>query len=80
MGFLQTFGKSNAGKSFAYGNRVNPNGSGALSRQLREGWKRKTEPLAKIRKIFALAQALHEPVGYEQEGCKAHEKAINEIH
>jgi hypothetical protein len=40
----------------------------------------KAEALAEIGEIFAMAQALNEPIGRRQQGGQAHQYAIEEIH
>src|SRR5580704_751711 len=73
---FQSPGESDAGKRFADGNSMNPDSAGPVLWQFAKRWKRKTEALAKIPNVFAMAQALEQPVGYEQQDGKAHKQAV----
>ncbi len=59
---------------------MNPDSPSPVFGQFAERREQKTEPLAKIRKILPVAQPLHQPVRCEQQGCKAHEQAVDKIH
>jgi hypothetical protein len=59
---------------------MNPYSARAVFRQFAQARKRKTKALAKIGKIFAVAQSLHNPVGCEQQGNDAHQQAVDKIH
>ena len=80
VGFLQPPRKSNAGKRLADTHSMNPDRARGMRGQLVE--RRKSEPQAfpKVRDILSVAQSLDEPIGHQQKGREAHEKAINEIH
>jgi len=80
VGVFQAASEGDAGEGFAYGDGVNPDGAGMLHGELFESQNGKAEALAEIGKIFAVAQALNEPIGRRQQGGKAHQKAIEEIH
>jgi hypothetical protein len=51
-----------------------------MSGQLVERRKTESQAFAKVRDILSVAQSLDEPIGHQQKGREAHEKAINEIH
>jgi len=80
IGVLQAAGEGYAGEGFADGDGVNPDGAGVLSGEFFESRNGKAEALAEIGKIFAVAQALDEPIGRGQQGGQAHQYAIEEIH
>jgi hypothetical protein len=51
-----------------------------LGGELLESQNGKTEALAEIGEVFAVAEALDQPIGRRQQGGQAHQKAIEEIH
>ena len=80
VGVLQAASERYAGEGFADGDGVNPDGAGVLSGEFFEFRNGKAEALAEIGKIFAVAQALDEPIGRRQQGGQTHQYAIEEIH
>ena len=80
VGVFQATGESDAGECFTDGDGVNPDGAGMPSREFVESRAGKAETLAEIGEIFAVAQALDEPIGGRKQGGEAHQKAVEEIH
>jgi len=80
VGIFQAARQGYAGEGFADGDGVNPDGAGMLGGKLFESRNGKAEALAEIGEIFAVAQALDEPIGRRQQGGEAHQYAIEEIH
>ena len=80
IGVFQTAGEGYAGEGFTDGDGVNPDGAGMLGGELFESRNGKAETLAEIGEIFAVAEALDEPIGRRQQGGEAHQYAIEEIH
>jgi len=80
VGVFQAAGEGDAGEGFADGDGVNPDGAGMLGGELLESQNGKAEALAEIGEIFAVAEALDEPIGRGQKGGQAHQKAVEEIH
>ena len=80
IGIFQAASKGDAGEGFADRDGVNPDGARMLGGKLFESQNGKAEALPEIGKMFALAQTLDEPIGRRQQGGKAHQYAIKEIH
>ncbi len=59
---------------------MNPDRPRGICGQLGERWEGESQAFPKVREILSVAQSLYEPIGHQQEGRDAHEKAINEIH
>jgi hypothetical protein len=72
--------EGDTGEGFTYGDGMNPDGAGVLHGEFFESRNGKAEALAEIGEIFAVAQALDEPIRRRQQGGKAHQYAIEEIH
>ena len=80
VGVFEAAGEGYAGEGFADGNSVNPDSAGMLGGEFLESQNGKAEALAKIGEIFAVAQALDEPIGRREQGGEAHQKTVEEIH
>jgi len=80
VGVFQAAGEGDAGEGFADGDGVNPDGAWMLGGEFFESRNGKAEALAEIGEIFAVAEALDQPIGRCQQGGKTHQYAIEEIH
>src|SRR5579859_223287 len=72
LSIFQAAGESYAGEGFADRDSVNPDGAGMLGGEFFESRNGKAEALPEIGEIFAVAQALDEPIGRRQHGGQAH--------
>ncbi len=80
VGVFEAAGEGDAGEGFANGDGVDPDRAGMLGGKFFESQNGKAEALAEIGEIFAVAQALDEPIGRRQQGGEAHQKTVEEIH
>jgi len=59
---------------------MNPDGSLAVRRKPMKSGEREAEPLAEIKKILLVPEALNQPIGRRQQGRQTHQNTINEVH
>ncbi len=72
IGIFEAFGERDSGESFADGDGVKPDGTGAIGGEFGEFGEGKAETFGEIGEIFVMAKPLDEPVGGGKQGGEAH--------